>query len=252
MSQQFSDVFEPSLLSHPFSLFFLLLAFAVVPMLVLAVTSFIKLSVVFGILRNALGLGQIPSSGIVTLLSLILSAHIMLPVGTAVWESLEKNISDLGKSSTTSGKSVSKWSAKFSFLKKVYQEAKLPLEDFLKRHSHARERWFFASRGLGSREIDSAEFAIGRDQELSSEPEGETLFSLIPAFLLSELKEAFVIGFALFLPFLIVDLVVANLLVGLGMFMVSPVSLALPFKLILFVLCDGWFLLCRGLIVGYS
>ena len=74
---------------------------------------------------------------------------------------------------------------------------------------------------------------------------------LIPAFVISELKEAFQIGFIVFLPFLIIDMVVANILLGLGMMMLSPTTIALPFKILLFVLVDGWFLIVQGLVLGY-
>jgi type III secretion protein R len=112
-----------------------------------------------------------------------------------------------------------------------------PLQDFLRTHSHPRERQFFA------RSRQSAEQADAQRKE--------DLFSLIPAFLISELQEAFTIGFLLFLPFLVIDLVVANILIGLGMSMMSPVTISLPIKLLLFVLCDGWFLLSKGLVLGY-
>ena len=88
-------------------------------------------------------------------------------------------------------------------------------------------------------------------QEPNCKPSGENFFSLVPAFVISELQQAFKIGFILFLPFLVIDLVVSNVLIALGMSMVSPFTISLPLKLILFVACDGWFLLCRGLVLGY-
>jgi type III secretion protein R len=200
---------------------------AVAPFLALAVTSFLKLSVVFSIFRNALGAQQVPSGAVVGLLSLVLSFHIMAPGGREMMAVLEGEIKTLGQKASPQ--------QQLSSLLRIGRKVALPLEEFLQRHSERREREFFAKTGRSPQEKAA-----------------EDLTTLVPAFVLSELKEAFIIGFAIYHPFLVVDLVVINVLIGLGMVMVSPITIALPLKLILFVLCDGWFLLCRGLMLGYQ
>lgn len=200
---------------------FLLLA--VLPFLILSVTSFMKLSVVFGILRNAIGAQQVPSSAITSLLAFVLTLHVMAPVGGEMKSAWQEGqglaVRDLGE-------------LQLSDLQRMGEKLKVataPLLKFLEKHSRQKERAFFSQLA-----------------------EGESFFTLLPAFIISELTEAFAIGFAIFLPFLILDLVVANILVGLGMVMVTPAVVSLPFKIILFVLVDGWFLLCRGLVLGYQ
>ncbi len=210
-------------------------AMALLPFAMLALTSFIKLSVVFGLLRNAIGAQQVPSAAITTLLAFALTLHIMSPVaGDAVSAVKELVITE---------DIQNKDKINISTILLGIEKAIVPFEDFLRLHSGTDERVFFASKTKVETEI------ICKEKECA--PKGENIFSLVPAFVVSELREAFAIGFVVFLPFLVVDLVVANLLVGMGMMMVSPISIALPFKIILFVLCDGWFLLSRGLVLGY-
>jgi type III secretion protein R len=198
--------------ANPLTYTLLLLLIALVPFILLSVTSFVKLSVVFAILRNALGGGQIPSTAVGTLLSLVLSFQIMAPVFADAFAQVDMQ------------KSLQSW----DLLAGDLVEASVVFQEFLKRHSGERELEFFSS--------------ISK----------ESPFSIVPAFIISELKEAFAIGFAIYLPFLIIDLVIANLLVGMGMMMVSPVTLSVPCKIALFVICDGWFALCSGLVLGYQ
>jgi type III secretion protein R len=119
--------------------------------------------------------------------------------------------------------------------------AREPVRGFLARHAHARDRAMFTD--LAKRMRPPAE----RDQVADTD-----LMVLTPAFVTSELKEAFSIGFLLFIPFLVIDIVIANVLLSLGMHMLSPTTISLPFKLLLFVLVDGWALLARGLVLGYA
>jgi len=119
--------------------------------------------------------------------------------------------------------------------------AREPVRGFLAKHAHARDRAMFTD--LAKRMRRPVERAEVHDTDL---------LVLTPAFVTSELKEAFSIGFLLFIPFLIIDIVVANVLLSLGMHMLSPTTISLPFKLLLFVLVDGWALLARGLVLSYS
>jgi type III secretion protein R len=231
---------------------------AILPFLLMSITSFVKLSVVFGILRSALGAGQIPSTAISGLLSVVLTVFIMAPIFSITIELIttgldSKKITETKVSTAKKENVIEEWID-------ILTQASRPIKTFLFKHSAEKERKFFAELhreqpGIKSllknndSDLKICEEATGKKKNCLMD--GETVFSLLPAFLLTELKEAFAIGFVIFLPFLIIDLVVANLLVGLGMMMVSPVSIALPFKILLFVLCDGWFLLSRGLIMGY-
>lgn len=195
----------------------LLMVLALIPFLLLSLTAFVKISVVFSILRNALGAGQVPSAAISSLLSLILSLHIAMPIAKSALNEFDLS---------TEFDSIE------VFLEKIEKAAK-PFEDFLEKHCGQKEREFFATLA-------------------KSDTPKQGLTVLVPAFLITELREAFAIGFTIYLPFLVIDLVVANLLVGMGMMMVSPVTVSVPFKIGLFVLSDGWYLLCRGLVLGYQ
>jgi type III secretion protein R len=119
-------------------------------------------------------------------------------------------------------------------------KAKEPVRDFLLRHGSARDRGVFHALALRMR--------TGAERASISERD---FLVLVPAFLVSELRRAFEIGFLIFLPFLVVDLVISNLLLALGMHMLAPTTVSLPFKLLLFVLADGWQLLLRGLVESY-
>lgn len=260
-----------SMSSSPLVLTILCLSICLLPFALLSMTSFIKLSVVFAILRNALGAGQIPSAAVSTLLSFVLTLHIMNPVfreaGMRAEASLSKHHQEAKVKKTARN-------SELAALLEAISEAALPLREFMTKHSRAEERAFFsrlrASAEISPAEISPAKTASREIKEKNSQQNNSALnadilqpaqssqeemlgySSLIPAFVLSQLREAFIIGFILFIPFLIIDLVCANLLVGLGMMMVSPVAISLPFKIVLFVAADGWFNLCRGLVLGYS
>lgn len=233
---------------HPLTSVVLLVGLAVVPFLLLAVSSFIKISVVFNILRSAIGAQQVPSGAVISLLSLVLSLHVMAPVISQVATVVSESPSAKAQLS-----GVAQYFA-------LAEQASVPVGAFLRKHSHPRERLYFA--GLQFREQQDSSEAMLAAAPTSCEAAqvatlggcpipGEGFLSLIPAFVLSELAEAFAIGFRVFMPFLIVDLVIAHLLLALGMSMLNPVTVSLPFKLLLLVMSDGWFLLCQGLVEGY-
>jgi len=228
----------------PVAVFVAMAGLSLLPFALLTLSSFIKISVVFALLKNAIGAQQVPSGAICSLLSLVLTLHVMSPVISSSAERV------YAAAQANSAQKRSKAKGDFSLYLRLFQAGIEPFRAFMLKHAHARERIFFANTSglLRGEKIEIGEGEGEREKLL----EKETFLSLIPAFVISQLQEAFAIGFSIFLPFLIVDLVIANLLVGLGMMMVSPVSIAMPFKLILFVMCDGWFLLCRGLIMGYA
>jgi type III secretion protein R len=203
------------------------------PFLLMMASSFVKFSVVFAILRSALGLQQVPPPAVTTGLAIIMTVYVMAPVGAQVYEAVQPVLAQ------PSGQDVVS-PAGAQMILSVADEARDPLRDFLTKHAHARERNLFHQMAL----------RMGPPSWKESMKDDDLLV-LIPAFTVSELSEAFMIGFLIFLPFLVIDMVVSNILLAMGMHMLSPVVISMPFKLLLFVLIDGWSLLVRGLVQGY-
>jgi type III secretion protein R len=210
--------------------FVLLMALGLLPFVFMVTTSYAKMVVVLSLLRNALGTGGVPSGLLVSALALSLSLFVMMPVGEAMWARAEPVLAEpaeKGDALTASGA--------LRYLDAA-SEAAVPLRDFLRRHSNESELSLFEELGARS----------------GGEATRDELRVLIPAFLLSELAEAFKMGFLLFIPFLVVDMVIANVLLALGMHMLSPTTVSLPFKLLLFVAADGLTLLAKALVLGYA
>ena len=205
---------------------------SLLPFLFMVTTSFVKIAVVFSILRNALGTGQVPSGMIITALALILSIYVMAPVGQ-----------EIAQAAGPSGARVSAQlkSGDIGALLDIVDKGKAPLSKFLERNAGAREKRLFLDLARRVRPVDKRQDVQPTD-----------FLVLLPAFLITELTEAFQIGFLVFIPFLVIDMVVANVLLALGMHMLSPTTVSLPFKLLLFVLVDGWYLLARALVLGYA
>ena len=210
----------------PVNLALVLALLALVPTLLVVTTSFLKIVIVLSIVRNALGVQQIPPNMALYALALILSAYIMAPVGNAMWLSIEAMPGDV--------RSV-------DGLVDAITLGIDPMREFLMRHAWPEHRDFFLHT---AHRLWGAEMVAGMGED--------HMLILIPSFLLSELTEAFRIGFLLYLPFIIIDLVVSNILLAMGMMMVSPVTISLPLKLFLFVMVDGWSKLVRGLVLSYA
>lgn len=219
--------------ANPYVLVIVLGVLALAPFALIMMTSFVKISVVLSILRNALGTQQIPPNQVITGLSLILTVFIMAPVGEKMYE-------EAGQIGDTNA-IFSEMSVRTIF--EGVKRGREPLRRFLARHAHeADQRMFF---DLAQR----IAVTNGNDPALITPNDFR---NVIPAFVTSQLTEAFRIGFYLFLPFLIIDMVVSNVLQAMGMFMLSPAMISLPFKLLLFVLVDGWVLLIRNLVLSYT
>lgn len=199
---------------------------ALAPFMAIMVTSFAKVVIVLSLVRNALGLQQIPPNLVLNGLALVLSIYIMAPLGLQIMRSAEQRLGDGGLQTKA--------------LFAVIRDARAPLQEFLAKHAQPREREFF---------VQSA--ARLWPPEQAQELRNDDLMVLVPAFTVSELTAAFKIGFVIYLAFVIVDLVVANVLVALGMMMFSPTVVSVPLKLLLFVLLDGWAKLIHGLILTY-
>jgi type III secretion protein R len=209
----------------------LVVGLALAPYVAVMVTAFTKLVVVFSLLRNALGLQQTPPNIVLNGLALILSVYVMYPVGLQMAGAAKPVLTQ----QSGQGSSVS-----IGGLLGAAEKAKEPLRAFLVKHTADEEREFFLA--TAKRMLPEAQRAsITRDD----------LIVVVPAFTVNELARAFQIGFILFLPFLVIDLIVANILQALGMMMLSPTTISLPFKLLLFVLLDGWSKLIHGLVLTY-
>ena len=217
--------------TSPLALVALLAAMALLPFALIMVTSFVKVAVVLSILRTAIGAQQVPPNQIITGLAIVLSVYIMAPVGEDMYDELEPYLDAY---------EAEELEITMGTLQEAADEVGAPLRDFLMRHADPQDRELLHQLALEMRDEDQ------RDS-LSS----DSFLILVPAFVVTELRFAFMIGFILFVPFIVIDLVVANILLSLGMHMLSPTTISLPFKLLLFVLVDGWYLVVKGLILGY-
>ena len=198
----------------------LMTALTFIPAIVLMMTGFTRIIIVMSLLRHALGTQTTPPNQVLVGLTLFLTFFVMSPV-----------------------------------LDRVYTEAYLPLAENKINVMEAAERAAIPMRSFmlkQTRESDLALFAGIAKIERIEKPEETPLRILVPAFVISELKTAFQIGFIIFIPFLVIDMVVASMLMSMGMMMMSPVMVALPFKLMLFVLVDGWHLVIGSLIQSFS
>lgn len=207
----------------------LIVFLGILPFLMIAVTSFIKFAVVISLLRNALGIQQIPPNIVIYSLALVMTAYVMLPVGME------------------SGKVIQSAMDRGRPVLNELQKAAEPFVNFTERFAAPEEVAFFR---------DSAQRMWGEDiaREVL-DPEAKPLTRLVvlmPAFMVSELSRAFQIGFLLYLPFIVVDLIVANVLLALGMSSLSPVTVSLPLKLLLFIGLDGWRRLLEALVLSYG
>jgi len=198
----------------------LMTVLTLLPALLLMMTSFTRIIIVLSILRQAMGTAQTPSNQILIGLSLFLSFFIMSPVFTKAYEDAYQPYMEEKISADT-----------------AFEKLKTPFHAFMIKQT---------------REDDIGLFSRIADDEPYETPESVPFTVLMPAFLTSELKTAFQIGFMLFIPFLIIDLVVASVLMAMGMMMLSPLIISLPFKLMLFVLVDGWSLVIGTLAASFS
>lgn len=204
-----------------------LLAFlALVPLLVVTCTAFMKIAAVLLIVRNALGIQQVPPTIAVYALSMVATMYVMAPV----LEAAQKEFNPERVASAPAGE-----------LANAAARAAEPFREFLLRHSKPVHRQFFKESAKKLWTPEMAAQATERD-----------FLILMPAFVVSELTSAFEIGFILYLPFIVIDLVVSNVLLSLGMMMMSPMTISLPLKLLLFVAIDGWTRLIQGLVLGYA
>jgi type III secretion protein R len=220
---------RPEPFAEPISLLLALGALSLLPFAFMTVTAFVKISTVLQIVRGAIGAPNVPSNVIVMALAGTLTLLAMAPVGSRIAARAAPLI-EPGREQSTSA-----WVLGF------VDATREPIRAFLRENTTKREKGRFYEVARAARPVAERD-AVGRDD----------LVVLVPAFVVSELIEAFALGFALYLPFLVIDLVVANVLLALGMQMLNPTQVSLPFKLLLFVAVDGWGLLAQALVSGYS
>jgi flagellar biosynthetic protein FliP len=202
------------------TLFFLISFLSLLPAILIMFTSFTRIVVILSFLRHALGGQQIPPNPVIIGLALFLTLFIMAPT-----------VDSLMKESVN-----------------PYIEKKIDISEALKRAESPIKAFMLKQ----TREKDLALFMKLSDTPIPSKPEETPLKIVVPAFVISELKTAFEIGFLIFVPFLVIDMVVSSILLSMGMMMLPPVMISLPFKVLLFVLVDGWNLIVGTIIRSFS
>jgi type III secretion protein R len=208
----------------PLTLALFLVAF--IPFFVITMTGFLKISLVLFLVRNALGIQQTPPNLVLYAIALVLTFYISAPLLAQMYSQV--NASGINLQT-------------FDGIQEAGTRARVPLKEHLMRFTHENERKFFL-----------AATARVWPESARGEVRDDDVLILMPAFVASELTRAFEIGFLLYLPFLVIDVVVSNILMAMGMIMVSPVLISVPLKLFMFVTVDGWSRLLHGLILSYA
>ena len=206
----------------------LMFLIGVLPIALVMMTAYTKIVVVLSLLKNALGLQQVPPAIVTNGLALVLTWYVMYPVGAEVMTAVETNQATPGAA------------AKLT-VPDIMNFGKEPFRTFLDKHAKEHERAFF---------MDAARRLMGPKVAATLTPKDFVV--LVPSFAVSELTAAFLIGVLVALPFIVIDLVVANVLMALGMQMMSPTVISLPIKLLLFVMIDGWSRLSHALVLTYQ
>ncbi|MEO1308435.1 MAG: type III secretion system export apparatus subunit SctR [Pseudomonadota bacterium] len=211
-------------MENPVPLLVFALTLMLVPFVVVSITAFVKIAVVLFLVRSALGVQQTPPNLVLYGVTIVLTAYVMSPVFSQSFAAITAG----GLALTDPGQ----WPD-------LFEAGSAPVRAFLERFTSEQERLFF---------LEAAKEMHG---DLETDIADNDLFVLAPAFVTAELTRAFEIGVLLYLPFIVIDLVVTNILTAMGMMMVSPMVISLPFKLLLFVAVDGWTRLTHGLVLSY-
>jgi type III secretion protein R len=217
---------ESGSIPGPILLIGTLVALSLAPFVAMMVTSYVKIVVVLSLVRQALGIQQIPPNIVLNGIAIILSFYIMNPVVQSTFEIVRAE-----KVQTNDLNSIAN----------AAKKASQPIRDFMMKHTPEKERAFF---------LKSAQAMWPKER--TTDLRDDDLMILTPAFTVSQLTTAFQIGFLLYLPFIVIDLIVSNVLLALGMMMVSPMTISLPLKLLLFVAASGWTRLIHGLVLTYA
>jgi len=215
-----SAIEEPAQFVKTINIALILVLLVAAPTLLLMVTSFTRFIIVFSLLRQAMGLQQSPPNQIIISLSLIMTVFIMEPYGKASWNDAIKPYME----------------EKIGY-EVAFEKGLKPFKDFMIKNT---------------RESDLALFYRIKKQENPKNIDDVSIILLMPAFIVSELRTAFEIGFLIFLPFLVIDIIVASILMSLGMMMLPPVMISLPIKIIFFIIIDGWHLIIGNLAQSFK
>jgi len=205
--------------------------FALLPFIIMILTSFMKIVIVLSLLRSALGVQQAPPNQIINGVAFMLSLFVMYPTVMQMW--------DIGKTAMEKYQAPDSFTAPGSstFVIRVANETKEPLREFLKRNSSVKHQRLFY--GMAYR-------TLPENHRKDLKP--DDFMICVPSFITSQLKDAFEIGVLIYIPFFVIDLVTSNILLAMGMMMLSPVTISMPLKLFLLVMLDGWTLLVEGLV----
>jgi type III secretion protein R len=202
-------------------------AISLIPFVAMVATSYAKIVVVLGLLRNALGVQQVPPNMVLNGIAVLVSAYVMAPIGMQAMQTMQARHAQAGGDTSL-------------VVLDAFDAAKEPFRAFLKEHAHEREKRFF---------VRSASVIWPKD--MAAKVREDDLVVLAPAFTLTEMADAFKIGFLLYIAFIVVDLAIANVLMAMGLSQVQPTNVAIPFKLLLFVVMSGWSTLIHGLVMTY-
>lgn len=206
---------------------------ALLPFAIMLLTSYVKIVVVLSLLRNALGVQQTPPNQVLNGIALLMTIYVMFPTGAAMYNAASDYINQAAPPELISGPTA-------TYVVNVVDKAKEPMRDFLQRNCMGKHITGFYQLAYKS---------FPDDFRTSLKP--TDFIVLVPAFITSQLKAAFEIGVLIYLPFFVIDLVVSNILLAMGMMMLSPLTIALPLKLLLIVMVDGWTLIIQGLVLTF-
>jgi type III secretion protein R len=205
---------------------------SILPFVILLLTSFTKIVIVLSLLRNALGVQQSPPNQVINGIALIMTIYVMYPTATAMYKESQNALAK-APSEVLSTQGA-------AYIIEVANEAKEPLRQFLMRNTQPKISQSF---------FQLAQKSFGPNFKYDSKP--QDFIVLIPSYITSQLKAAFEVGVLIYMPFFVIDLVVSNILLAMGMMMLSPLTIALPLKLLLIVMVDGWTLIIQGLVMSY-
>jgi flagellar biosynthetic protein FliP len=210
---------DPENVSNTVRIILLITVMSIAPAILILMTSFTRIMIVLGFVRNAMGTQQMPPNQVLVGLSLFLTFFIMGPTFTEINSKALQPFMD-GKMSQ----------------EQAFEAGSLPLKDFMAKQT---------------READLALFIDYAGMDKPEQVKDIPLTALVPAFAISELKTAFQMGFIIFIPFLVIDMIVASILMSMGMMMLPPVMISLPFKILLFILVDGWHLIIKSMLMSF-
>lgn len=217
---------NPEDISTSLQILALLTVLSIAPAILIMTTAFTRIVIIFSFVRNALGTQNIPPNQVVIGLSLFLTLYIMAPTYTQINENALKPY--FSKKIMADGKPMT--------FEMALDEAQKPVRAFMLKNTYENDLNLF----------------LDMREERPESPEKVSLISLIPAFILSELKTAFIIGFYIFVPFVIIDLIVGSALISMGMMMLPPTVISMPAKLLVFILADGWSVLVQAIMQGFA